>query len=42
MTGIPDNAVLDNILEAYDIFNDFPKHEHEQKDNSNKVIQHFV
>ena len=31
MTGIPDNAVLDNILEAYDIPNDFPKHE--QKTN---------
>ena len=25
MTGIQDNDVLDNILEAYDIPNDFPK-----------------
>ena len=31
MTGILDDAVLDNILEAYDIPNDFSKHEHEQK-----------
>ena len=38
MTSIPNNAVVDNILEAYNIPNDFPKHEHEQKDHSNKII----
>ena len=42
MTGIPDNAVLNNILEAYDIPNDFPKDKHEQKSHANKVIQHFL
>ena len=36
MTGIPDDAILDNLLEAYDISNDFRKHEHEHG-HSNKV-----
>ena len=42
MTGIPDNAGLDNILEAYDIPNDFTKHKREQKGHAKKVIQHSL
>ena len=30
-----------NTLEAYDIPDDFPKHEHEQKSHAKKVIQHL-
>ena len=41
MTGIPDDAILDNLLEAYDISNDFRKHEHEMVIQT-KFIQQFL